>query len=349
MYNYTQLYGREGPDNCTIIQMKKITVLGGGTGSYAVLTALKNTPKIDLAAIVTMLDSGGSTGRLRDQLGVLPPGDLRQCLVALSEAPEIWRKLFTYRFENGDLMGHSFGNIFISALEKITKNYDEVLDEAHYVMQCIGRVIPATLKRADISVTYTSGRVVSKEEQLDELNPDKCRIVSAKALPNVDANPKAIDRLHDTDIIVAGPGDLYSSIISIALADGFAEEFAKTKAKLVFIMNLMTKSSQTYDYGAYEHVRDFQKYFGRLPDVCIINTATLDAKMITRYKQFDEEPVVNNLREFGYKGEIIECDLLDSNGQDTGKKSEFHAATFAHSIVRHDIAKLEKVLKKIVE
>jgi len=108
--------------------MKKITVLGGGTGSYGVLTALKKTKNVDLAAIVTMLDSGGSTGRLRDQLGVLPPGDLRQCLVALSEAPEIWRKLFTYRFDNGDLKGHNFGNIFISALEKISNNYDEVLD-----------------------------------------------------------------------------------------------------------------------------------------------------------------------------------------------------------------------------
>ncbi len=328
--------------------MKKITVLGGGTGSYAVLTALKNTPKLDLAAIVTMLDSGGSTGRLRDQLGVLPPGDLRQCLVALSEAPEIWRKLFTYRFENGDLKGHSFGNIFISALEKIAKNYDEVLDEVHYVMQCRGRVIPATLKRSDISVTYSTGRVVSKEEQLDELNPDKSHIVMAEATPSVDTNPKAIDRLRETDIIIAGPGDLYSSIISIALAQGFSAEFKKTKAKLVFIMNLMTKSSQTYEYGAFEHLSDFEKYYGRMPDTCIINTSKLDDDMAKRYLQFDEEPVVNNLLSSGYKGEIVECDLLDSNGHEVGKSAEAHAATFAHSIVRHDIIKLEKVLRKIV-
>src|SRR3989339_1757786 len=106
--------------------MKKITVLGGGTGTFVVLSGIKRLP-IDLGVIVTMMDSGGSTGRLRDQLGVLPPGDLRQCLVALSEAPLLWRKLFLYRFENGDLSGHNFGNIFLSALQKCSANYHEVI------------------------------------------------------------------------------------------------------------------------------------------------------------------------------------------------------------------------------
>jgi len=328
--------------------MKKITVLGGGTGSYAVLTALKQTPGIDLAAIVTMLDSGGSTGRLRDQLGVLPPGDLRQCLVALSEAPEIWRKLFTYRFENGDLKGHNFGNIFISALEKISNNYDEVLDEVHYVMQCIGRVIPATLKKADISVTYTSGRVAIKEQELDELNPDKSSVVSAKAIPSVDTNPKATRRLAESDIIIAGPGDLYSSIISIALAENFKKSFENTNAKLIYIMNLMTKSSQTYGYGAWEHIRDFQKYFGRYPDVCLVNTAKFPEEMLSRYKEQNEEPVVNNLKENGFKGEIVESDLLDSNTYDESSGAESLASTFAHSIVRHDVKKLEVALKPLI-
>lgn len=328
--------------------MKKITVLGGGTGSYAVLTALKQTQGIDLAAIVTMLDSGGSTGRLRDQLGVLPPGDLRQCLVALSEAPEIWRKLFTYRFENGDLKGHNFGNIFISALEKIANNYDEVLDEAHYVMQCIGRVIPATLKKSDISVTYTSGRVVTKEQDLDELNPDKSTVSSAEAVPKVQTNPKAIQRLHESDIIIAGPGDLYSSIISIALADNFKESFEKTNAKLVYIMNLMTKSSQTYGYGAWEHIRDFHKYFGKMPDVCIVNTSKFPDEMLARYKAQNEEPVVDNLVENGFKGEIVRADLLDSNTYGEKTNTESLASSFAHSIVRHDSKKLEATLKKII-
>src|SRR3972149_9934363 len=117
--------------------MKKITVIGGGTGTFVVLSGLKQYP-LDLGVIVTMMDSGGSTGRLRDQLGVLPPGDLRQCLVALSEATDLWRKLFLYRFENGDLRGHNFGNIFISALEKISNNYDEVTDLASFILKTSG-------------------------------------------------------------------------------------------------------------------------------------------------------------------------------------------------------------------
>ena len=327
--------------------MKKITVLGGGTGSYVVLRALRQIPSLDLAAIVTMMDSGGSTGKLRDQLGVLPPGDLRQCLVALSEAPEIWRKLFSYRFEKGDLKGHNFGNIFISTLEKITEDYDEVLDEAHYVMQCIGRVYPAILANANIQVRYDTGRIVESETLLDEENPDKGKIVEAKAIPAVNANPKAIERINDSDFVIAGPGDLYSSVISIALADGIAEVYSHSKGKLVYIMNLMTKASQTRGYGAYEHLTDFAKYYHRVPDVCIINTKPIAHEMLSRYKELGEESVVNDLKEHGYKGKIIETDLIDTS-EHTGTDNHL-SATYAHSIIRHDETKLKSVLENVIK
>ena len=158
--------------------MKKITVIGGGTGSYVVLTALKTLP-LDLAAIVTMMDSGGSTGRLRDQLGVLPPGDLRQCLVALSEAPELWRKLFLYRFENGDLKGHNFGNLFLSALEKVSEDYNTVLDTVSYVLKTKGKVIPVTFDKTHLCVQYESGTIIKGEGNIDENNPEMSRIVRA--------------------------------------------------------------------------------------------------------------------------------------------------------------------------
>src|SRR3989344_7254506 len=138
--------------------MKKITVLGGGTGTFVVLSGLKKYP-LDLSAIVTMMDSGGSTGRLRDQLGVLPPGDLRQCLVALSEASELWRKLFLYRFEKGDLKGHNFGNIFLSALEKVSENYNEVIESVSFVLKTKGKVIPVTFEKAHLCVKYESGKI----------------------------------------------------------------------------------------------------------------------------------------------------------------------------------------------
>jgi len=326
--------------------MKKITVLGGGTGSYVVLNALKHIPALDLSAIVTMMDSGGSTGKLRDQLGVLPPGDLRQCLVALSEAPEIWRKLFTYRFENGDLKGHNFGNLFISVLEKITGNYDEVLDEVHYVMQCVGRVYPAILAHANIQVKYDTGRVVESEKLLDEDNPDGGVIIEAKAIPKVEANPQAIQRIMNSDYIIAGPGDLYSSVISIALAEGISEAIVSSKAKLIYIMNLMTKSSQTRGYGSYKHLDDFTKYYHRMPDVCLVNSGDIPQGMIESYNNLGEELVINDLITHHYKGQILESDLLDRSIN--YEKNDSLAAKFAHSIIRHDEDKLRFVLAKIL-
>ncbi len=311
------------------------------------LRALRQIDSLNLAAIVTMMDSGGSTGRLRDQLGVLPPGDLRQCLVALSEAPDIWRRLFTYRFENGDLKGHNFGNIFISTLEKITDSYDEVLDEAHYVMQCIGRVYPAILERANIEVRYNTGRIVESELLLDEKNPDNGNVVDAKAVPAIRANPKAIERLRDSDFIIAGPGDLYSSLVSVALAEGISEAYTESKATLVYIMNLMTKASQTMGYGAYQHLVDFTKYYKRMPDVCIVNTQSIPPDMVKQYEVLGEESVRNDLLENKYTGTIVEADLMDTS--EYVEKNEHLAATYAHSIVRHDEDKLKHVLKDLIK
>jgi uncharacterized cofD-like protein len=326
--------------------MKKITVLGGGTGSFVVLTALKKLP-VDLRAIVTMMDSGGSTGRLRDQLGVLPPGDLRQCLVALSDAPELWRKLMTYRFEHGDLKGHSFGNILLSALEKVSRDYKEVLDEAHHLMNCSGRVHPAALSNADIEVTYSTGRVIGSEKLLDEENPDGGVIVSARATPEPTANPEAIQCISESDFIISGPGDLYSSIISISLVKGMREAVSNSRAKLIFVMNIMTKSSQTKGYGAWQHLLDFATYFGRMPDVCVVSCSKISPEMAAQYAKHGEGPVVDDLQESGFAGEIIVDDLLDRRVYSEHGSSAY-TATFAHSIVRHDAERLRAVFAKIL-
>ena len=152
-----------------------VVTIGGGTGSFVVLSGLKYY-EIDLNAIVAMTDSGGSTGKLRDQLGVLPPGDLRQALVALSEASEIWRKLFTYRFESGDLKGHNFGNIFLSAIEKITDSNQEAIDRAADVLQTSGRVIPITFDDCTLCAKYEDGTVFEGEANIDEETKSGVRI-----------------------------------------------------------------------------------------------------------------------------------------------------------------------------
>lgn len=326
--------------------MKKVTVLGGGTGSYVVLSGLKQDDSLDLAAIVTMSDNGGSTGRLRDQLGVLPAGDLRQCLVALSDASQVWRKLFTYRFESGDLVGHNFGNILISALEKVSENYDDVLEEAHRLMNVKGRVIPVTNTQANIHILYESGRKLEGEKLLDETNSDGSKIRNAFLTPDAPARKDALSRIEDSDVIIMGPGDLYSSIISIALSGGVPEAIQHSKARLIFITNLMTKSSQTKDYSALDHISDITKYFGRTPDVVLVNSAPIPHEQLEEYRKVGDEAVRDDLDAGNFSGIIVRGDL--ASGETFSHTGEALASTFAHSIVRHDPAKLAQTLTEII-
>ncbi len=326
--------------------MKKITVLGGGTGSYVVLSGLKQNDLLDLAAIVTMSDNGGSTGRLRDQLGVLPAGDLRQCLVALSEASQVWRKLFTYRFESGDLIGHNFGNILISALEKVSENYDDVLDEAHRLMNVKGRVIPITNDQVNIHILYKSGRKLEGEKLLDESNIDGSNIQKAFLVPPAPARAEALARIKDSDFIIMGPGDLYSSIISISLSGGVPEAIQNSRARLIFITNLMTKSSQTNRYTARDHINDIAHYFGRMPDIVLVNTAPVSDELLEAYKKVGDEIVQDDLDATNFSGIIVRRNLASDESFNHNK--EALAATFAHSIVRHDPAKLAQTLEEII-
>ncbi len=321
--------------------MKKITVLGGGTGTYVVLTGLKKYP-LDLGVIVTMMDSGGSTGRLRDQLGVLPPGDLRQCLVALSEAPELWRKLFLYRFERGDFKGHNFGNIFLSALEKVSSNYEEVLDTVNYVLKTKGQIIPVTFSQTQLCVKYESGKVIKGEGKIDQNNPEKTKIINAYLEPKVKVNQKAIERIINSDYIVIGPGDLYTSIIPILLVSDIQKALKKTKAKLIFIINLMTKSGQTNDYKVSDHFFDINKYLGRKVGLLVINNGRIDQDVINWYKEYNEKPVIDDMKE-NSSYTIVYDDLIDRRKIVLDKSEKVK-----RSILRHDSDKLAKVLVKLI-
>lgn len=321
---------------------KKIVVIGGGTGSFVTLSGLKNYP-YDLSAIVTMMDDGGSTGKLRDQLGVLPPGDLRQCLIALSNAPDIWRKLFAYRFESGDLQGHNFGNILLSALEKVSDSYDEAVEEAHQIMAVSGRVIPVTNDKSFIHVEYESGRTLEGEKFLDEKSADGSKIKTISLSPQAKLNGRVAKVLEEADYIIAGPGDLYSSIISISLVDGFKDFFVDSKAKVIFIMNLMTKSSQTPKYSAQDHLDDFTKYFGRVPDVVIVNDQPIPDEAIGYYRSESSDiPVVGEVT----SSKVISTPLLSEVVE---VKGEVLAQKFAHSILRHDSEKVAEAIRQVVE
>lgn len=321
--------------------MKKVTVIGGGTGTYVALTGLKQYP-LDIAAIVTMTDSGGSTGRLRDQLGVLPPGDLRQCLVALSEAPMLWRKLFLYRFENGDLAGHNFGNIFLSALEKVSTNYNEVIDTVSYVLQTKGPVIPVTFEKTHLCVQYENGITIREEGNIDEDNKESSRIVKAFVDPEVQANQKAIDRIQESDYIIIGPGDIYTSIVPVFLINGIKEAIKNSKAKIIFVVNLVTKTGQTTNYKAQDFIDDITTYTGRAPDVVIMNNGEIPPEILEWYHDHNEHVVRNNLSETSAM-QIKEDDLIEKTGYTKNSSDEL-----TRSILRHDSNKLAKVLSQYI-
>lgn len=322
--------------------MKKVTVLGGGTGTFVVLSGIKNKP-VDLGVIVTMMDSGGSTGRLRDQLGVLPPGDLRQCLVALSDAPELWRKLFLYRFEKGDFEGHNFGNIFLSALEKVSDNYNQVVETASYVLKTKGEVIPVTTQKANLCVEYESGAVLKGESRIDEDNKETGRIKHAYLEPAVAANPAALKRISESDLIIAGPGDLYTSIIPVLLVPGIREAVVASKAKIAYVTNLMTKAGQTTGYQASDHIRDLERYLGRKLDHIIINNGKIPEDILQWYISHHEKPVANDLKPSHYSGSLIEEDVVDNA---TILKNR--ADVLTRSILRHDSAKLASIILRLI-
>ena len=315
--------------------MKKVTVIGGGTGTFVVLSGLRDYP-LKLSVIVSMMDSGGSTGKLRDQLGVLPPGDIRQCLVALSSAPKLWRELFLYRFEKGDLAGHNFGNILLAALEKNTGNYTEVIDWASKVLGTVGRVIPVTLKKSHLCVKFDTGEVLKTEGKIDNNHNGKRRIVKAFLEPQVSANKIALEAIKDSNYIILGPGDIYTSIIPNLVVHSVKPAIQKSKAKLIYIVNLMTKKGQTTGFKASDHLREVEKYLGRKVDFIILNSASTNPKVLKMYKEYGEIAVKNDL---GVGKRVVRAKLLSH----TTYISQKHDKT-KRSILRHDSRKLAKIL-----
>ncbi len=318
--------------------MKKITVIGGGTGTFVVLSGLKEYD-LDLGVIVTMMDSGGSTGRLRDQLGVLPPGDVRQCLVALSEASLLWRRLFLYRFEKGDLKGHNFGNIFLSALEKVCENYNEVLEAASYILRCKGEVIPVTFEKTNLVAEYSDGRVIKGEGKIDEQKDTNHYIKRLFLSPKVSANPQAIRRIKSSDFIVLGPGDLYTSILPNLLPDGIKEALKSSRAKFIYILNLMTKRGQTHHLTARGHVEEIERYLGRKLDKIVVNKGDILKEIKQWYEKHGEFEVKDDL---GKGKRVIREEIIDKK---PARKSK--ADKLQRSILRHNPLKLASLLVKI--
>src|SRR3989344_7531997 len=325
--------------------MKNVTVIGGGTGTFVVLSGLKKYD-YSLSAVVTSMDSGGHTGRLRDQYGVLPPGDVRQCLVALSEASDLWRKLFLYRFEQGDFKGHNFGNIFLTALEKITApNYQKVIDTASYILHTKGKVIPVTLERVHLCAEYADGDTLMSEDLIDSAFHKESLIKRAFLKPQAVSNPSAVEAIMTADYIILGPGDLYTSIIPNLLVDGICEALSKTKAKIIFNINLMTKRGQTAHFSATQHLLELEKYMKRTIDIAVVNNKTISKEIRNYYLKYGENEVKDDLDLFSeHRLNIFRADLVDRSAHATALSD-----VIIRSLQRHDPEKLAKVLSSVIQ
>lgn len=323
----------------------KVVTIGGGSGSYVVLSGLKKYD-LSISAVVTMMDSGGSTGRLRDQLGVLPPGDLRQALVALSESDEIWRSLFTYRFDNGDLTGHNFGNIFLSALEKLTGSNDLAISHAAKLLQSKGQIIPVTSTKCVLCAKYADGSLLEGEALIDDALEPRSRILYLYATPEAVPNPVAIKTVESADYIIFGPGDIYTSIFPNLLVSGMVEAINKSRAKKVFIVNLMTKLGQTDRFTAVDLIKEMERYAGVSMDYILINNKKPKRELVEWYKKSsDVDMIKDNIEQKDYpETKIIRMDLLSE-----AKYEQSIADRIKRSLIRHDASKLGEILYKIVK
>ncbi len=294
---------------------KKVVVIGGGTGTFMVLSALKDY-LVSLTAIVSMADDGGSTGVLRDQYGVLPPGDIRRALVALSESGDTLRALFNYRFENGDFEGHSFGNLFLSALHKITGDFGSAVKEASRVLNIKGNVFPVTLSDVRLSAKLSDGSIIKGETNIDipVRGIKRSKIERVWLTPAASINPEAAKALAKADMIIIGPGDLYTSLIPNLLVEGVAEAIKNSKAKKVYICNLMTKRGETDNFKGADFMREIEKYLGAgILDYAIFNNKKPAKRILKKYRKEGAEFVdVSMLDKKSPKPKFILADLIDS-------------------------------------
>jgi len=317
--------------------LKKVAVIGGGTGTFVDLVGLKNY-SIDLSAIITMTDSGGSSGKLRDQYGVLPPGDIRQALIALSDSAKVWRELFLYRFESGDFSGHNFGNIFLTVLEKITQNYEKSIQLAQQVLKTKGHVIPITLGKTNINAQLDDGSIIKTEALIDQ-KVKRAKINKLYLEKDVPVNPRALNCLRNAEVIVVGPGDLFTSVLPSFMFKDFVHAYNQSQAKKVLVLNLMNKLGQTDNFKSSDFFNTYATYLQQKPfDYLVINNAPIPEEVKQLYFKSGESEVINDLKTSD-QFTILEGNLVSDScyEQKAGDILE-------RSLIRHDSQKLAEFL-----
>ncbi|MBP7216808.1 MAG: YvcK family protein [Candidatus Omnitrophica bacterium] len=310
----------------------KIVTIGGGTGLSVLLSGLKEFTS-NISAIVTVADDGGSSGRLRQQFDILPPGDIRNCLVALADAPTLMRDLFQFRFDaSSELSGHSFGNLFITVMTRLTGDFEKAIKETSKVLALRGQVIPSTLDNVVLVARHKDGSVTEGEDQIPRaLIPiEKVYLKPSQS----SATPEALEAIREAQIIVLGPGSLYTSIIPNLLIQEIRDAIVASNAIKVYVCNVMTQPGETDGYKASDHIRTLINHsHARIIDYCVVNNGEVPKETLRRYEQQNAFAVNNdkrNIENMGYR--VIEGSFV-----------------VADDVIRHDAQRLAKIILDIIE
>ena len=309
----------------------KVVVIGGGTGLSTLLHGLKEFTS-NITAVVTVADDGGSSGRLRQDMDVLPPGDIRNCLVALADAEPLMGKLFQFRFDEGsELKGHSFGNLFITAMSKVTGDFDEAIKESSKVLAIRGKVVPSTLDKVTLVAEHPDGTESAGESRI----PKSLKPIKSVFLRPSGSRPThdAIEAVRKADAIVLGPGSLYTSIMPNLLIERLYKEIIASKAIKIYVCNVMTQKGETDGYKASDHLKAIIEHTAPgIVDYCIINTARIHDGVLNKYKEEGAHQVIADLENI----KKMKC-----------KAIEAHIVKI-RDYVRHDSEKLAKIVVDLV-
>jgi len=304
----------------------KIVAIGGGTGLSTVLEGLKEYTA-NITAIVAVADEGGSSGRLREEFGILPPGDIRNCLVSLAEAPQLMRDLFQYRFKEGNgIKGHSFGNLFITAMTQVTGSFKDAVKESSIVLAIRGRVLPSSLDKMRLKAEYSDGTTKEGEDKIphEEKAIRRIYLVPQDAKPNLET----IEAIREAEIIIFGPGSLFTSIIPNLLIGQVREEIVKRDVMKLYLCNVMTQHGETDGLTAFDHLERIISHTERdIVNCCLVNSGRLRHDLLIKYAREKSFPVIFDRERFKRKGVLIfegdvasKSNYLRHNSQNTAKE-----------------------------
>lgn len=330
------------------MKKKKVVVVGGGTGTYTALLGLKKYP-FDLSVVVSMMDTGGSNRIIRDEFGLLPTSDIRQCMVALAsdKSHEVLRNLFTYRYNSGTgITGMTFGNLFMAALTDIYSSQKIAIQKTCEILDVQGKILPVTYDNVQLIAKYDDGLQVLGEHFIDEPLPGMGgkRITELSTIPQAKGNPDALKAIKEADLIVMGPGDLYTSLICNLVVDGIGKAIGESKAKKLYVCNLTTKYSQTHKFTASGHLLEIEKYLGG---------GKINYVLVNKSKEFPKGIMSRYAKEKAY---LVKDDLIEDKNLKVIRKDFVSDEIYikpksdklARSLIRHDSIKLAKVINSIL-